>query len=249
MLLFGAAFLSGTLNSVAGGGGFISFPSLLFAGIAPIPANATSTAALWPGTVASSFAYRKEIDHETRKILLPLVCTSFLGALAGAYILLHTPASTFVKLIPWLMLIATVLFTFSDRITSWIQFRTAGEGKSPFVVIAGVVMQLVIAVYVGYFGAGAGIPILALLAVMGVKNIHAMNGMKTLLVSVANAVALGTFVWAKIVVWPQALVMIVGAFVGGYGGAHLAQRMNPLYVRRTVILVGLTMSAYFFVRP
>lgn len=236
------------LNSVAGGGGFISFPALLFAGIPPIAANATSTAALWPGTVASTFAYRKELDAGTRKILWPLAGTSFLGAMLGAYILLHTPASTFMKLMPWLMLVATALFAFSDRITAWVRSQSSASGPAPGVVVGGVILQMAIAVYVGYFGAGAGIPILALLAAMGVKNIHAMNGSKTVLVSVANGVALATFMWAGIIVWPQAIVMIAGSLLGGYGGALVAQKLNPGYIRLIVILVGLTMTVYFFVR-
>jgi len=235
------------MNAVAGGGSFITFPSLLFTHMPAIPANATNTAAVWPGSVASAIAYRKVLTGEAWRMLWPLVIMCFVGALLGAHVLLRTPPETFVRLIPWLLLAATLLFAASGRITAWIQ---SGEHRvrSRFWIAGGFAMQLVIAMYVGYFGAGAGILVLALLALLGEKNIHTMNGMKTVLVSVANAVALGTFIVARIVVWPQALIMIAGSLIGGYGGAHLAQRMKQVYVRRAVIAIGLTMSIYFFMR-
>lgn len=246
--LFFAALLAGALNSVAGGGSFVTFPALLFTHLPPIPANATNTAAVWPGSVASAVAYRKELTPGTWRVLWPLVAMCLAGALLGARILLHTPPATFVKLIPWLLLSATILFAASGKITAWVRRAGASGERSKVWMVGGFLVQLVIAMYVGYFGAGAGILVLALLAVMGVGNIHTMNAMKTVLVSVANAVALATFIVAGIVVWPQAILMIVGALLGGYGGAHFAQKMNPQHVRYAVIAIGLGMSIYFFVR-
>jgi uncharacterized protein len=248
IFLFSAAFLAGSLNSVAGGGSFISFPALLFTGMAPIAANATSTAALWPGTLASTFAYRRELVGETRKIIVPLVISAFVGGLLGAQILLHTPQATFLRLVPWLLLSATLLFLASDRIALWIRTRSERPGGSRFMKIGVPILQLFVGVYIGYFGAGSGIMILALLSFLGVTNIHAMNGMKTLLVSVGNAVAIVTFIVARIIIWPQALIMLAGASLGGYGGAFFAQKINPRYVRRIVICVGFILSFYFFVR-
>jgi hypothetical protein len=248
VFLFFAALVAGAMNAVAGGGTFITFPALLFTHLPAIPANATNTAAVWPGSVASSVAYRKVLTPETWRILWPLVIMCFVGALLGAHILLHTPPETFVKLIPWLLLCATLIFATSGKITSWIQSRKNGDMRSWLWIAGGFALQLVIAMYVGYFGAGAGILVLALLALMGQKNIHTMNGMKTVIVSVANAVALVTFIVAKIVIWPQALIMIAGSLIGGYGGAHIAQRMKQIYVRRAVIAIGLAMSIYFFAR-
>lgn len=235
------------MNAVAGGGSFVSFPALLFTHMPAIPANATNTAALWPGSVASAVAYRKVLTRDAWRMLWPLAIMCFAGALLGAHILLHTPPETFVKLIPWLLLAATMLFAVSGKITAWIQ---SGEHRvrSRLWIAGGFVMQLVIAMYVGYFGAGAGILVLALLALLGEKNIHTMNGMKTVLVSVANAVALGTFIVAGVVVWPQALTMTFGSLIGGYSAAHFAQRMKQVYVRRAVILIGLGMAIYFFIR-
>jgi len=247
--LFVAATIAGALNSVAGGGSFFSFPALLVVGVPPIPANATNTAALWPGTVASTVAYRNELGPDVRRTLWPLVAISFLGAILGAQILLHTPQSTFLRLIPWLLLIATLLFVCSGSITSWVRSRTqrAGGGAHVFSA-AGWALQMVISVYIGYFGAGSGILILALLALLGVTNIHAMNGMKTVLVTVSNAVALATFIIARIVVWHFAVLMLAGATIGGYAGAHYAQKMNPQHVRTAVIIVGFALSVYFFIR-
>lgn len=247
IFLFAAALFGGLLNSVAGGGSFISFPALLFTGVAPIAANATNTAAMWPGTLASTGAYWREISAEGRGILPPLVVTGLIGGLVGARILLHTPQAVFMRLIPWLLLVATLLFMASPRITGWVRDRgSANKGIRSIRMAGGLLLQLVIAIYIGYFGAGAGILMLALLGLMGVENIHAMNGMKTLVVSVINAVALATFIWARVIVWPDALVMVVGAAAGGYGGARFAQKMNPQHVRWFAIAVGLGMSAYFF---
>jgi hypothetical protein len=256
VLLFVAAFVAGTINSVAGGGSFISFPALIFIGVPPIQANATNTAALFPGTLASTFAYRKTFDAKARHLLLPLIITGIIGGVLGARILLITPQATFLHLVPWLLLAATLLFVFSGRMTSWVRSRAGfgATGKSAHertprpLFVAGLFLQLLIAVYVGYFGAGVGILVLALLAFLGMENIHAMNGMKSLLVTIVNGVALVTFIWARIVLWPQTVLMLVGAVAGGYGGAYLAQRMNPQHIRWIVIAIGFAMSAYFFIR-
>lgn len=247
--LFLAALIAGALNSVAGGGSFISFPALLFARIAPIPANATNTAALWPGTIASTIAYRKDIlDGGARGLLPPLLITGLAGGVLGAFILLRTPPATFMRLVPWLLLLATLLFVSSRRITGWVQKRGGQKRASRLLVAGGLLLELVIATYIGYFGAGAGILVLALLALLGFENIHVMNGTKTLLVSGVNGIALVTFIVARVIVWPEAILMLVAAIIGGYSGAYFARKVNPLYIRRLVIVVGFAMSAYFFIR-
>lgn len=262
IFLFFAALLAGALNSVAGGGSFISFPALLFSGIAPITANATNTCALWPGTIASTVAYRKAFDRQARRLLPPLIVLGVIGGVFGANILLRTPQRTFMRLIPWLLLIATLVFLFSGRLTAWIRSRLqkgswnpasgdepeAEKRTPPLLLIGGLIIEVLLATYIGYFGAGAGILVLALLALLGMENIHTMNGVKTLLVSLVNGVALVTFIVGHRIVWPEAAVMVVGAATGGYAGAHFAQKMNPQYVRRIVIAVGFGMSAYFFYR-
>ncbi len=168
-----AGLLAGALNSVAGGGGFIAFPAMLFAGISPIEANASQTIALWPGGVASIGAYRREYVSGNRKLLLPLFLISFVGALAGALLLLHTPQALFVRLIPWLLLTATLLFSFGSRLVAMIRRRVQAAADAPhaseettpiskLALIGGTVVQLFFAIYIGYFGAGAGILILSL---------------------------------------------------------------------------------------
>jgi len=248
ILLFLAAAAGGTVNSVAGGGGFIVFPSLLFAGVPSVNANATSTVALWPGTLASTGAYRKALSVELLRRILPLIIITFLGSMVGSILLLKTRQSTFDKLIPWLLLGATLLFSFSSKVSSWIKRHHSESGPSATRVIGITMLQACVAVYIGYFGAGVGIVMLALLAMMGIENIHSLNGLKTLLATCGNAVAVVVFIIAGAVFWPQALVMIFGGALGGYMGAWYAQKMDPRNVRYVVITIGCSMTAYFFWR-
>ncbi|HEV3315730.1 MAG TPA: sulfite exporter TauE/SafE family protein [Candidatus Angelobacter sp.] len=247
-LLFSAAVAGGAVNSVAGGGGFIAFPALLFTGMPPVNANATNTIALWPGTLASSWAYRKALSQELFKSLLPLIVITFCGSILGAVLLLRTPQTTFLKMVPWLLLGATLLFTFGGRITSWVRQRHSMQGPSRITVLGVAFVQLCVAVYIGYFGAGVGFVMLALLTMMGIENIHSMNGMKTVLATCGNGVAIVMFIFAHAVIWPQALLMIGGAALGGYGGAHYAQKLDQKVVRFIVIAIGATMTVYFFWR-
>jgi uncharacterized membrane protein YfcA len=249
-VLFVAAILGGTLNSVAGGGSFITFPALLFTGILPINANATSTVALWPGSVASTGAYREELAKQDRTRLFVLGGTSLIGGVLGAVLLLRTSQTTFVRLVPYLLLVATLLFTFSAPIMDRLRKRKAEEAKearsSRFGLAGIALLQLVIAVYGGYFGGGIGILMLATLGLMGMENIHEMNALKALLTSFINGVAVITFIIAGAVVWVPAILMVVGAIIGGYGGAYFARQIDPRWVRIFVILVGVGMTIYFF---
>src|SRR5713226_7315793 len=261
-LLFIAAMLGGTLNSVAGGGSFITVPSLIFSGVPPIQANTTSTVALWPGSVASITAYRRELAKLNRVVILTLGISSLIGGVLGAILLLSTSQSTFLYLLPYLMLVATLLFAFSPRITKLLRNRSADThdteysqgipGKASTLswrsMAAISCIQLIIAVYGGYFGGGIGIMMLASLGIMGMENIHEMNGMKTVLQSCINGVAVITFIIAGAVFWLQAIVMILGAIVGGFSGASLARRLDQRLIRGFVILVGTVMTIYFFVK-
>jgi len=243
IFLFVAGALGGALNAVAGGGSFIAFPALLFTGVAPIPANATNTVALWVGTTASTGAYRKHLDI-SRRVMVPLAVTSVIGGVAGAYLLLHTPAQTFLRILPWLMLGATLLFVFGGRL-SRSREGLAHDISSSALVFASV-FELVVAVYGGYFGGGVGILNLAMLAVIGMTDIHAMNALKAVLGGIINGVAVITFVVKGAVVWKQGTVMILGALLGGYLSAHYAQKLPQAWIRGFVILVGTGMTAYFF---
>lgn len=242
-LLFLAAALGGALNSVAGGGSFIAFPALLFAGVAPVVANATNTVALWPGAVASAFAYRNDLPGP-RSTLIVLSVASFVGGIAGAILLLKTSETTFVHLLPWLLLVATVLFTLGKRLTS----KLHAQSTSPRTLAVVALVQTVIGVYGGYFGGGMGILMLAVLSLIGMTNIHAMNALKTILNAVINGVAVLAFIIAGAVAWRPGSVMVVGGIVGGYAGATLARRVSPQRVRTFVGVVAWAMTIYFFVR-
>lgn len=246
ILLFLAALLAGGLNSVAGGGSLISFPALIFAGVSPILANATSTVALWPGSVASVGGYREKVPRDGR-LLVPLTAASLLGGFLGAVLLLHTTPRTFMHIVPWLFLLATVLFVFGKRLTGGAG-KTASGRHTWGAIAATTAAQLVIATYGGFFGGGMGILMLAVFSMAQLGDIHSMNGVKALLAVALNGVAIVTFVLAQAVVWPAALVMIAGAAAGGYGAARLAQKIDPRWVRAFVVVVGLTMAAYFMWR-
>jgi uncharacterized membrane protein YfcA len=244
LFLFVAGALGGALNAVAGGGSFIAFPALLFSGVAPIAANATNTVALWVGVTASSGAYRRHLDI-SRRVMIPLTVTSLIGGIAGAYLLLHTPAQTFLRVLPWLMLGATLLFVFGGRLSRGSKSGIAHDASTSALTVA-VFYELIVAVYGGYFGGGVGILNLAMLAAIGMTDIHAMNALKVVLGGIINGVAVITFVVAGAVAWKQGTVMIVGALFGGYFGAHYAQKLPPALIRAFVVLVGTAMTIYFF---
>ena len=241
VLLFAAAAIGGGMNSVAGGGSFVAFPALLFAGVPPVPANATNTIALWPGSVASAIAYRRELADVKRE-LLPLGVASLLGGLAGSMLLLHTAEHTFVLLIPWLLLFATLLFTFGGPLAR----RITGGRRAPLAL--GVCVQLAISVYGGYFGGGMGIMMLAVFTLLGMTHIHRMNGLKNVLGTLINGVAVVAFVLAGAVQWAPGVVMIAGGMTGGYVGAAVARKVDPKRVRTLVVFVAWGMTLYFFVR-
>ena len=246
ILLFFAGALGGGINAVAGGGSFIAFPALLFTGVPPIPANATNTLALWVGTTASGRAYRQKLNLPTR-ILVPLVITSLVGGLGGAILLIHTPPRTFLRVIPWLLLGATLLFAFGNRLTGRISAGISHDASNRAVVGASL-FELLVAVYGGYFGGGIGIMNLAMLAALGMTDIHAMNKLKVGLGGVINGVATVAFIVNKAIFWPQAMLMICASVLGGLSTAHFAQKLPQSWVKGFVILVGAAMTAVFFWR-
>ncbi len=246
IFLFLAGILGGALNAVAGGGGFIAFPALVFVGVPQIPANATNTIALWTGLAASGGAYRKQLDVPKR-VLLPLLIAGVIGGLLGAFLLLKTPEQTFAKLLPWLMLGATLLFIFGRRLAGK-RAPSVGWQATNAAIIGASVFELLVAIYGGYFGGGLGIVNLAMLAAVGMTDIHAMNALKAVLSSAINGVAVIVFIFSKAIFWPHAIVMTVGALIGGYFGAKYALRLPQIWIRWFVILVGTTMTVYFFTR-
>jgi hypothetical protein len=246
VLLFVAGVAGGALNSVAGGGSFVAFPALLFVGVPPIPANATNTIALWTAAAASGGAYRSRLDVP-RRIMIPLLAASLIGGLAGAVLLLKTPAQTFMRVLPWLTLGATLLFAFGKKLAggrrSFLEHEATGGA-----LVGATLFQLIVAVYGGYFGGGMGIVMLAMLAMLGMTDIHAMNALKSVMGFVINGVAVVTFILARAVYWKEGTAMIVGGLVGGYVGAHYAQKVPQAWIRVFVVLVGAGMTLYFFLK-
>ena len=248
-----AAGIAGALNALAGGGSFVSFPALLFLRIPPVEANATNTVALWPGLAASTVAYLKRLNAPLR-VMVPLLVTSVAGGWAGALLLIKTPQHTFLRLVPRLLLAGTLLFAFGNSIRTMVgKNAVVGNDDDDLrdiswpVIVVGSIAELLVAVYGGYFGAGIGFMTLGMLAMMGMRDIHAMGAIRTLLAVAINAAAVVTFIVAHAVLWPQCAVMIAGSLAGGWFGAHYAQKADPRKVRGVVIGVGVAMTAYFFV--
>jgi uncharacterized membrane protein YfcA len=245
--LFGTAFIAGALNAVAGGGSFITFPTLIFTGVEPIAANATNNTALWVASIASAGAYRHNLNVPRREMLL-LCGTSLVGGVIGSVILLYTSADLFKKLLPYLLLSATLIFTFSEPLKKWLQFqskKTISESPPLFILL---LTQLAIAIYGGFFGAGLGILMLATLTFLGIKNIHTMNAFKAFLGSCINGIAIIPFIFAGVILWHQAILMAVGGSLGSYLCAHYARRLDPRWIRIFVIVVASGMTTYFFIR-
>lgn len=246
IFLFAAGALGGAINAVAGGGSFVAFPALLFVGVAPIAANATNTLALWIGVTASGGAYRKRLDI-SRRVMIPLIATSVVGGLLGAILLIRTPAQTFLRVLPWLLLGATLLFAFGKHLTKRIAGGISQESSNAAVAGASI-FELIVAIYGGYFGGGMGIMNLAMLAALGMTDIHAMNALKVVLGGVINGVATLTFISTGAIAWLPALPMTLGAIAGGYLAAHYAQKLPQQWIRSFVIATGSLMTLYFFVR-
>jgi uncharacterized membrane protein YfcA len=242
ILLFFASAMAGMINSVAGGGTLLTFPSLVWAGIPEKIANATSTVALVPGAWSSAYGYRKELSAAPRKFLYLLI-PSVIGGLIGAILLRQTPPTIFAKLVPFLVLFATILFMVQGPVQRWLKSGAAAEEEADTRWLVGASFyQFLVAVYGGYFGAGIGILMLAVLGIMGLSDIHQMNGLKNVLGSMVNAVAAVYFVIAGMVNWRIAALMAVGSIAGGYGAAGIARRIGQKAVRRIVILIGFAMT-------
>jgi uncharacterized protein len=255
-LLFVVAFIGGALNAVAGGGSFLTLPALLYTGVAPVSANATSTFAMWPASLASAFAYRGEIAR-ARHWMLRLGSISLVGGLLGGLLLVRTSDESFVRVLPWLMLVAATTFSLGGRITSWARRRRSSSVSgsasvarvdSVHVPMWTLPLQLLIATYGGYFGGGMGIMMLAAMTVAGMTDMHEMNGLKTVLAIAINGVALAAFVVSGAISWGPGLVMVAGGVAGGYAGASLARRVAGSSVRTVVIVVAWGMTGYFFLR-
>lgn len=247
LIIFLAAFVAGMMNSVAGGGTLVTFPALLWVGIDAKVANVTSTIALWPGSLGGMIGFRRELLGGRRWMLL-LAPSSIIGGLVGAALLLKTPSRLFASIVPYLILFATVLFAAQEPLGKWLRREGAGatgaEAERPSRAwwVGAAALQFLTAVYGGYFGAGIGIMMLAVLGLLGLTDIHQMNGLKNFFAVCINVLASVYFMLWGEVRWAAAIVMIAGAMAGGYGGAGLARRLGRRFVRRTVIVIGFVMT-------
>jgi hypothetical protein len=254
LLLIGASALAGAINSVAGGGTLLTFPALLAAGQLSTVANATSTVALWPGQLSSLWGLRDEVRQNARSIV-PLLVLGLVGGIAGALLLVRTPASVFDRLVPFLILAATAIFMAQEPISRWQKARAAaaahdapGPGPEDLahatlsLTPAVALFLLGISVYGGYFGAGIGILTLAAFGLLGMTNIHQMNGIKAVFTLGINGVAAVLFMVQGLVDWRVAGMMTLGSIFGGYAGAGIAKRIGQKNVRRVVIGIGLLLS-------
>lgn len=251
-LVFLSALIAGMMNSVAGGGTLVVFPTLLWIGVEPIRANVTCTVALWPGSLGAMVGFRRELG-DSRRLMLLLGAPSVAGGLIGAVLLLMTPSRLFAAIVPYLILFATILFAAGEPITRrFALFSKSGSDRGSAPTrgwwTGAILFQFLVAIYGGYFGAGIGILMLAALAMMGLMDIHQMNGLKNFFAVCINIVAAAYFIASGRVEWPYALVMVIGAIAGGYGGAGLARRLGRRFVRGAVIAIGLGMAVSLLFR-
>ena len=255
-LLFVSAALAGAINSVAGGGTLLTFPALLYANVAATVANATSTLSLLPGAFTSLWGYRKEVGKNYRT-LLKLMLPSLIGGVFGAFLLLSTPPEIFKRLVPYLILAATLLFVIQEPLSRHLRAKaetvSPGETELPeeasftkLTWAGAMLFQFFVAIYGGYFGAGAGILMLAAFGMMGFRNIHRMNGIKNINALCINVIASIMFISNYLIRWDCVLVMSIGAALGGYGGSGIARRIGQKNVRRLIICIGFAMSVTLF---
>ncbi|MDQ5844033.1 MAG: sulfite exporter TauE/SafE family protein [Acidobacteriota bacterium] len=237
VLMIAAAFVAGVINSIAGGGTLVTFPVLIWLGLDPKVANATSTVALWPGLFGGLFGYRRELENSSA-ILLRLGLTSVIGGAIGAWLLIWTPSPVFARLVPFLILFATILFMAQGSITRRLRLQPVVSEPKVSWWLGAIVFQFFSSMYGGYFGAGNGILMLAAMGLLGLHDINRANGIKNFLGICINFIAVVSFALAGLVVWPIALVMAGAALMGGYCGAKMAVRIGQTSIRRAIVAIG-----------
>ena len=243
---FAAALVAGAINSVAGGGSMISFPALVALGLPPVVANATNTVGIWPGSVGSLWGFRGEWGRVERPMLWLLV-PGVVGGIVGAILLRCTPEGMFDRLVPWLILMATVLFMVQGVVQKKLKSVEAAGRRRKRWWFAAIMVQLGVSIYGGYFGAGMSIMMLSVLGLLGMTDILEMSAMTSLLSLSINGVAGVLFIVLGLVSWPHAVVMAMGAVVGGYGATGAARRVGKVAIRRFVVVmgVGITVAMYW----
>jgi uncharacterized membrane protein YfcA len=243
------AFLAGLLNAVAGGGSFLLFPAMLGMGLPPIQANATNTVALWPGQLTSVAAYREDIRRNPRLALF-LAFAGLIGGSVGAFVLLHTPPRTFLHMVPWLLLIAAGIFALSGPVLRWLRRRSGvtTHAARPRHTLLLCLCTIVVCGYIGYFGAGAGFLLITLFSLFGLQDLNQINAFKVAATTPANGIAAVIFAFSHQIAWRYCLLAMVSCAIGGYASARLARRVPQPVLRALVVLIGLSMAAWFFWR-
>jgi uncharacterized membrane protein YfcA len=240
-----ASFLAGALNTIAGGGSFLSLPALLNAmkgsGAGAVSVQATNNVALWPGQLTSLVAYRDDLKLHAKRIL-PLSISSFVGGLSGAWLLVVTPNKRFLNMLPWLLLFAAVMFVLSEPLGRWLATRRDARRSDLWLIVG----MAVVSCYVGYFGAGGGFLVMALFGLCGVTNIHEMNALKVVTAAVSIGIAVFLFIYNGKVAWHYCWQMAILAAIGGYVAARYSKKIDPKIMRRLVAGIGLITAAYFF---
>jgi|TARA_B110000116_G_C16722422_1_gene529767 uncharacterized membrane protein YfcA len=246
LFLFFAGLFGGVLNSIAGGGSFITFPALMFVGIPPIIASATNTFASCAGYMSGTYAFRKEIAVHKDELFF-IIIISLIGGITGAWLLLKTPEAVFREAIPWLLLFATALFVFGEKINTRLKSMASNHRHASS--IGGVLLLMIllgVSTYGGFFNAGLGIITLSYLALAGHTNINTMNGLKLLISSTVSLIAIGLFIYNDVIAWFEGSVVLCGTLVGGYVAANVSRQLPQKYVRHFVILASIMTTLYFF---
>ena len=241
-LLASASFIAGIINSIAGGGSFLTFPALVFTGVPTIAANATSAVAVFPGYLSGALGFAKELKEYPKSKFLLLITLSIMGGIGGSLLLLITPASVFSYIIPWLLGFATLLFAFGDFVTRWAKKNSNSNG------FLGNLTTLIVCIYGGYFNGGLGIILLALFSTLGMRDIHLMNGLKNIMSFALSAASVVTFAIAGIVFWQQAIIMMIAATIGGYFGVVVARKLSKDTIRMIIVIIGLIMTVIFGIK-
>ena len=241
-LLASASFIAGIINSIAGGGSFLTFPALVFTGVPTIAANATSAVAVFPGYLSGALGFSKELKEYPKSKFLLLITLSIMGGIGGSLLLLITPASVFSYIIPWLLGFATLLFAFGDFVAKWAKKNSNSNG------FLGNLTTLIVCIYGGYFNGGLGIILLALFSTLGMRDIHLMNGLKNIMSFALSAASVVTFAIAGIVFWQQAIIMMIAATIGGYFGVVVARKLSKNTIRMIIVIIGLIMIVIFGIK-
>lgn len=241
ILLAAAAFGAGILNTIAGGGTFLTFPALAYTGIPVVAANATSTVAVFPGYIAGALGYRNEIFRYNRMHLVQILAAAAVGGLIGSSLLLMTTDRAFSFIIPFLLAFSTLVFAFGKTLQAGAKVIGGKQRQS-------LLSMALVGIYGGYFNGGLGIVLLALFTYWGFEDINLMNGLKSVVSFILSSISVATFAAAGLVSWPQAILMMAAASIGGYLGAPIARALPSIVVRTIVVTVGAVLSTIFFVR-